>query len=149
MSYAPDWKRRWQRHGRLLMLGVLAQAAVACRRPPDEMAALVAERHAGYRMPVNSVTLLDPALRRTLTIETNTATRSATNTLGVLVTLRSRHDAPIRLVARTRFLDDRQQPLDETTWRELFLDPRGLQTYSALSVRSDAAYYLIEISRGR
>ena len=149
MLHVHGWTTVCRHHRRLVAIGLLVNFIGACHRPNDQMAALVAEQHAGYQMPMNSVTLLDPSLRRTVSVETNDATRSATNTLGVLVTLRSRQDAPMRIVARTRFLDEKQKPLEETVWREMFLDPRGLQTYSALSVRSDAAFYLIEVGRGR
>ena len=132
------------RHLKLLALGA-AMALAGCRPGLDPQAALTPERNAGYQMQMNGVGLLEPALQRTLTVEANGARRSATNTLDVFVTFRSRSDNPTRITVRTRFMDADRRPLDETQWTELFLERRGLKNYNALSKTAEAAYYYVEV----
>ena len=128
---------------------LFATVAIAGCARFDPQAAVVAERQIDYKMEMNSVYLLDPALKRDFTVEANGARRSPTNTLEAYITLRSRVDQPARLIARARFFDAQKRPLEESQWSTLFLDRRGLKDYAVLSTKSDATFYLIEVQYSR
>ena len=132
-----------------LLLAVCASSAVfatgACVRPRDPLAPLVGERRTDFTLEMNRVLLLDERLREALLVERSGGRRSQTNTIEVYATLRSRLNEPSRIIARARFFDASQRPLDVTQWTTLFLERRGLADYTALSTSPEAAAFIVEI----
>jgi hypothetical protein len=130
-----------------LALGTLCLGA-ACKHM-DPSAASLSQRTTRYAVPYNTVAFLDADLTRNLVAEETGTKRSPTNTLVAWALLRNRTDETVKVSVRTRFFDTNKAPLDDTPWSMVYLDRRGLQTYETPSLRGDAAYYYIEIMKGR
>jgi hypothetical protein len=133
------------------LLAVVAFAAITACRPPaaDPMAAFSSERHPGYQLPFNTVSILDRALARTIVAEQSGARRTPTNTLVAWAILRNRSDDGVKVSVRTRFYDANRQPLEESAWTLVHIERRGLRSYEVPAVRREAAFYHIEVMEGR
>ena len=92
---------------------------------------------------------MDTSLKNKIAVKDVGSRRTGTNTLEVYSVLRNRKDRDYHITIRTNFYDSNKRPLETTRWQAMYLSPRGVTNYTALSTRTDVVYYYIEVREGQ
>lgn len=127
-----------------LAAAVLAVGLSAGACKPTE-GAFAGQRQAGYEVPMNNVGILSEHLSKTLAVEAVNSTRNNTNMLEVWVQLRNRLGERRPVSVRTNFYDANKRPLETTPWQLVYIEPRGVASYSVATIKPDAAQYYVEV----
>lgn len=153
------------RAGHLLLCGLAVVALAGCETKPKSVMvecstptdkartgpALVGVQY-GMQIspiPINSVLWGDAKAASTVALQSLFAGRTATDTVQVTARFVNCSDESVQLRARTSFMDANQAPAEQPTiWKPVFLAPRATGIYTEMSIRTNVANYLIEISSG-
>lgn len=128
---------------------------VECSTPYDGARpgpALVGQQY-GMQMsplPLNSVQFDSHATASRLSVQKIFASRTATDTVEVTARLVNCSDYPVVLRVRTNFLRANETPAEPTSaWRDVYLSPRAITSYTEFSVARDVNSYIVEIAAGQ
>jgi hypothetical protein len=96
---------------------------------------------------LNAVQMTDKKLTRSVVVEGLFVRRTETNTVEVLARLVNCTKKPLKIDARSSFLDVSQFPTEPTSaWRTIFIPALATGVYQEKSLsRDEVKYYLIEL----
>jgi hypothetical protein len=127
-----------------------APVAAAQATPPSGAAIAPELPGSMTLLPLDTVSMTDPAITNKVLVQQVVASRSATGTVAVTTRFANCTDFPLQLEGRTHFLAADQSPAEPVSaWKRVFLPARSLGTYSENSLQVEpVAHYLIEVREG-
>ncbi|HEX6980868.1 MAG TPA: hypothetical protein VF342_16370 [Alphaproteobacteria bacterium] len=112
----------------------------------------LAEPTGGMRpVPLNTVSMTDPAITNKVMVQAVNASRTATGTVEIAARIVNCTDFPLQVEGRTHFLDKAQMPVEPVTaWQRVHLPARAFGVYRETSTDvTKVDSYLIEMREGR
>jgi hypothetical protein len=102
-------------------------------------------------VPLNAFQVIDKEITRKLVVQSITARRTEMDTVQVSARILNCTDEPLRILARTQFMDGAQSSTEPVSaWRLVIIEPQGFGTYAENSIaQSDVAHFLIEARSAR
>ena len=100
---------------------------------------------------LNAFQVIDDDIKRKLVVQSISARRTEMDTVQVSARILNCTDEPLRILARTQFMDGSQSSTEPVSaWRLVIIEPQGFGTYAENSIaQSDVAHFLIEARRAR
>jgi hypothetical protein len=101
-------------------------------------------------MPLNAVNITDTAITNKVMVQATNAKRLPGGQVEAFARVVNCTDYALQVEGRTHFLDAAQAPVeDATAWQRIYLSPRSMGHYKAMSTRTSAVEtYLIELREG-
>ncbi len=102
-------------------------------------------------VPLNAVSMTDPAITNKVLVQTTGARRTEADTVEVMSRLVNCTDFPLQVEGRTHFLTAQQAPTESVSaWRRVFLPARAMGVYTELSASTtQVSSFIIEVREGR